>query len=191
MKQKNILYLLIPILLLTSCTNNYHYSSQPETTATQIQIQTDIQTLKFTKLNGLNIQSTDQWNFKLYFKEALKKRTFLRLDSNSPNILDIRVSISPLITKKYKDSFLKVPQFHLDKSISMIANYKVKDKNGRVIVSEIYNSSTQNTEVSTHNYREAEKKHMNKHSKTKLHEKLMRKLAKTVVSQIIDERKIK
>ncbi|CAA6820811.1 MAG: Unknown protein [uncultured Sulfurovum sp.] len=79
----------------------------------------------------------------------------------------------------------------MDKSLALIADYKVRDEQGKVLVSEIYNVSRQKTAVSNRNYKEAEEQHAQNHVRTKLHEELMQKLAKTVVGQIIEERRIK
>jgi len=186
---KKTVIFLIALFFIVGCKSHYSYSSSLKKEITRVK--TDIQTLKFVELYGANIQPVDRWNFKTYLQEALKERTFVTLSSSSPNKLYITATISPIISKKYKDVFFKVDQFHVDKSISMLSNYKVEDENRKTIVSEIYSIDTQTTEVSNNNYNEAERKHLENHSSTKLHKKLMRGLAESVVRDIINERSIK
>ena len=190
-KLNRFLTLSIPLLLLmlAGCKSHYSYSSEPNSPIRRVK--TDISTLEFVYLKGVNIQSADRWNFKTYLKKELKKNTFITLDSSSPNKLYITATITPLVTKRYKDIFFKVDQFHVDKSASMLVNYKIKDKNGDIMLSDVYSIDIQKSEVSNIDYREAERKHLKNDSINKLHKKMMRGLAKSVVSHIIENRGLK
>jgi len=188
---KNIIIFIIPIFLMMGCRSHYSYSSSPKKEITRVK--TDIRDLKLLDLTGVSVHTrTYRWDFEAYLKEELKKSTYITLNSSSSNRLIIKASISPIGTKKYYDRVFKVDQFRLVKSIKMSANYKILDKNGKVIVSEpLYIISTENSEISNRSYGDAARKYFRNDMKEKLYEKLMRKLAKNVVRNIMDERGLK
>jgi len=188
---RNIIIFIIPLFLMMGCESHYSYSSSPKKKITRVK--TDIQDLKLLSLMRVSVHTHDyRWDFKKYLKEELKKSTYITLNSNSSNRLIIKSSISPIRTKKYYDKVFKVDQFRLVKSIKMTANYKILDKNGKVIVSEpLYIISTENSEISNRSYGDATRKYFQNDKREKLYEKLLRKLAKDVVRNIMDERKLK
>jgi len=188
---KNIVIFLIPLFLIIGCKSHYSYSSSPKKEITKVK--TNIQDFKLERLTGVSVHTrTYRWDFEDYLKEELKKRTYITLDSSSSNRLVIKASISPIKTKKHYYKVFKVDQFRLVKSVKMNTNYVIKDKDGKVIISEpLYIISTENSEISNHSYRDAERKYYRNEKEDKLYEKLMRKLAKSLVSNIIHKRGIK
>ena len=183
---RKILIFLIPFFLMMGCKSHYSYSTNPKKEITRVK--SDIQDLKLESLTGVSVYShTYLWDFKKYLKEELKKRTHIRLNSNSLNRLLIKVTISPIRTKKYYDRVFKVDQYHLKKSIKMTADYNIRDENGKVIVSEPLSLiSTENSVISTRSYKDAERKYDRDEKEDKLYKKLMRSLAKSVVSDIVN-----
>jgi hypothetical protein len=168
------------------CSSHYHYGSSTQSIKP---VKTDIQTIRLTSLSGMNIGEY-RWDFNKYLKKELKKRTYITLNPKSSNQLYIKAYISDIVTKRYRDKIFGVNQFHVDKFISMNGNFKIKDKNGRTIVSESYQIDSQNTEVTDHSFRATEMKHRREGSQDKLYEKLFKSLSRMVVGQIISERKV-
>ena len=179
---KNIIVIILLYFFFASCSSSYHYSSQPA----EGKVQTDIQTIQLFHLNGINIQRADERDLKVYLRNELLKRTHIRLDTNSKNRLSVNTIISPIRTSQYKDKFLGKDNYHIKKHISLTAHYKVTNNRGKVIASETYLYDHNPSTVSGYSYREAE----TKHSIAKIRQKLMKRLAKAIVAQIIEERKI-
>ena len=181
---KQLIILSLWLLFFTACQSSYHYSSQPDKIKTKVQ--TDIQSIQLLRLNGINIQREDKRDLKVYLRNELLTRTHIRLDKNSENRLSIDTIISPIRTKKYKDKFLGKDNYHVEKHVSLTAHYKVTNNSGKTIASETYMYDHNPSTVSGYSYREAEEKH----SIGKIRQKLMKRLAKSIVGQIIEEKKI-
>ena len=156
-------------------------------------VKTDIQDLKLESLTGVSVHTrTYLWDFEKYLKEELKKRTYIRMKSNSLNRLNIKASILPIETRKSYDKVFKVDQFRIVKSIKMRANYQLRNRDGKIVVSEpLYLISTENSSISNRSYRDAQRKYDRDNKEDKLYKKLMRSLAKNVAIEIARERGVK
>jgi len=171
--------------LLTGCKSHYQYGTG--TPKVVKQVKTDIQTIRLTSLSGMNIGEY-RWDFKQYLKDELAKRTYISLDPKSTNQLYIKAYVADIVSTRKKDKVFGVKQFQITKSISVRGNIEVEDKNEKVIVEETYEIGTEKTEITKYSFKATENKHKREGTKDKLYEKILKSIARMVVSEIIEDR---
>ena len=165
------------LFLFSGC--SYHYSSQGE----QKPVATSIQSLHVASFEGVNIKPSYQVWFESALRQSLQKRSFIDLAQASGNGLHVKVVISPVLIKRYRDvDIFKNKVFVVDKSVHLEAEYELTDSSGKKLLQSSYGSTNSSTSDTTTSYADADEikpLHV-------IHKELMQSMAEAIAQRVVN-----